>query len=141
MKGDLDLYQPQHQPLVTVADTSEFENVFEEPPTPKEVAFPKGLLLLRRFFTAYLLRPVTLNAQQEVKMPEGLDLDAWIVAPKHAVHDDDHTEERGKKRKKKGGKGKENGHTRSKRTDNQYTEGVQAEEDEVELAAVSHRTV
>lgn len=139
MKGDLDLYQPQ--PLVTVADASEFENVFEEPPATKEAAFPKGLLLLRRFFTAYILRPVALNAQQEVKMPEGLDLDAWIVAPKHMVHDDDHTEERGKKKKKKGGKGKENGHTRSKRTDSQHTEGVQVQEDEVELAAVSHRTV
>jgi len=139
VKGDLDLYQPQ--PLVTVADTSEFENVFEEPSAPKEVAFPKGLLLLRRFFTAYPLRPVALNAQQEVKMPEGLDLDAWIVAPKHTVHDDDHALERGKKKKRKGGKDKENGHTRSKRTDGQHTEGVQVEEDEAELTVVSHRTV
>lgn len=134
VKGDLDLYQPRPQPLVAVEETPGFDNVFEEIPTPQAPVFPKGLLLLRRFFTAYPLRPVAPHAQQQVQIPDGLDLDAWIVAPpKHVTDDGAPGEEKGKKKKKKA-KGKENGHAKMQPT----IVSDRQEVNEAELAAVCH---
>lgn len=132
MKGDLDLYQPA--PLLPVSEPSDFSNVFDDivPQITNRPSFPKGLVLLRRLFTAYPLRPVALNAQQQVPLPEGLDLDAWIVPPPKQP-DDYHGEEKVKRKKKKG-KGKENGHVKLKKH-NDVAPPV--EEDEAELAAVS----
>jgi AP-3 complex subunit delta-1 len=68
------------------------------------------LYLIQPLFSGYELNPVATNAQASVPVPEGLDLDAWIVPPPREVvqvkadeGDDDH-EKKAKKSKK--GKGK-----------------------------------
>jgi AP-3 complex subunit delta-1 len=64
----------------------------------------------------YDLNPVALNAQASVPVPEGLDLDAWIVPPPpdtafdSAGEEDDGVERKAKKTKK----GKEKAHNGSK---------------------------
>lgn len=61
-------------------------------------------------FSAYELNPVALAAQASVPVPDGLDLDAWIVPSMQEliVNDDDEVVERKVKRSKKG-KEKESG--------------------------------
>jgi AP-3 complex subunit delta len=61
---------------------------------------PKSLYLIRPLFTSYELNPVAPNAQASVPIPEGLDLDAWIVPPPPDLA-------AGIGRKAKGKKGKE----------------------------------
>jgi len=74
-----------------------------------EPRFPKSLYLIQPLFSAYELNPVALHAQESVPIPEGLDLDAWIVPPppdSQASEYGNGPEER-KVRKSKKGKGKE----------------------------------
>lgn len=54
---------------------SEFDSDTSQP------AFPKSLYLIYPLFNAYELNPVAPAAQESVLVPEGLDLDAWIVPP------------------------------------------------------------
>ncbi|TFY71813.1 hypothetical protein EVG20_g1192 [Dentipellis fragilis] len=49
--------------------------------TDDEPVFPKSLLLIGPLFSAYDLNPVAIAAQASVPIPDGLDLDAWIVPP------------------------------------------------------------
>jgi AP-3 complex subunit delta len=106
VKGDLDLFRPEVLPIHSPA-IQEFPNEFEDLlsfpiSTP---AFPKGLLLFKRLVSAYSLRPVASNAQKQVAVPDGLNLDKWIVAPpRRTFHDEPDGEE--KKKRKKKGKGK-----------------------------------
>jgi AP-3 complex subunit delta len=74
-----------------------------------EPHFPKSLFLIQPLFSAYPLNPVASTAQGSVPVPEGLDLDKWIVAPPppsspvgDGVHD-----ELGKVRKSKKSRGKD----------------------------------
>lgn len=46
-----------------------------------EINFPKSLYLIQPLFSAYELNPVASHAQASVPVPDGLDLDAWIVPP------------------------------------------------------------
>jgi hypothetical protein len=46
-----------------------------------EPRFPKSLYLIQPLHEVYELNPVALAAQASVPIPDGLDLDAWIVAP------------------------------------------------------------
>jgi len=46
-----------------------------------EINFPKSLYLIQPLFSAYELNPVASHAQTSVPIPDGLDLDAWIVPP------------------------------------------------------------
>lgn len=73
-----------------------------------EPQFPKSLYLLRPLFTSYELNPVALTAQASVPIPEGLDLDSWIVPSQQerAIQEDAYDVVRKVKRGKKG-KGKE----------------------------------
>ena len=58
--------------------------------------------------SAYPLNPVASAAQANVPIPEGLDLDKWIVPPPKSVVPTPATEEgRGRRPKKKKGKQKE----------------------------------
>ena len=43
--------------------------------------YPKSLLLINPLFSAYELNSVNFAAQDSITVPEGLDLDVWIVAP------------------------------------------------------------
>lgn len=46
-----------------------------------EPRFPKSLYLLQPLSGAHPFGPVAPSAQEKVHVPEGLDLDAWIVPP------------------------------------------------------------
>lgn len=63
--------------------------------------------MIHPLFAAYELNPVSVNAQASVPVPEGLDLDAWIVPPPREVRtvEEDETGDR-KGKKSKTGKGK-----------------------------------
>jgi AP-3 complex subunit delta-1 len=69
--------------------------------------------------SAYPLNPVASTAQANVPIPEGLDLDKWIVPPPKSVVPTPATEEeeRGRRPKKKKGKQREaNGKVKEKST-------------------------
>ena len=75
--------------------------------------------------SAYPLNPVASAAQTNVPIPEGLDLDKWIVPPPKSVVSKPVTEEegRGRRSKKKKGKQKEvNGKVKEKPTNKQLQE-------------------
>ena len=84
-----------------------------------EPHFPKSLYLIKPLFGAYELNAVALSAQASVPVPEGLDLDAWIVPFKEEptplagdAADEALEGKRGKKGKRKEG---EKGAGKSKR--------------------------
>lgn len=86
----------------------------------EEPRFPKSLYIIQPLFSVYELNPVGANAQASVAVPEGLDLDAWIVPPPREItpqaeaeNDEDIKEI--KKKKSKKGKGKESTPTSSKK--------------------------
>ena len=64
-----------------------------------EPHFPKSLYLIQPLATAYPLNPVASTAQASVPIPEGLDLDAWIVPP---PKDEELGESTDRKKSKKG---------------------------------------
>lgn len=103
-----------------------------------EPRFPKSLYLLDPLFTAYQLNPVAAVAQSSVPIPEGLDLDAWIVPPPPEP-----VLEVEKKKKSRKGKEKEKD-TGGKRprsvkqnTFDAFEERIEPEEDEVDLERVT----
>lgn len=84
-----------------------------------EPNFPKSLFLIQPLSSSYELNTVAANAQASVPIPEGLDLNTWIVLPprKEAEKAED-TEDGGagnrKAKKSKKGKGKETGGSKAK---------------------------
>lgn len=77
-----------------------------------EPHFPKSLYLIRPLFNSHELNPVAHAAQASVPLPEGLDLDTWIVpSQQHLKELQEETVVKVKKSKK--GKGKESGETKS----------------------------
>jgi AP-3 complex subunit delta len=102
IQADLNSYRPK------------FENGFGFPDAgpsfeSAEPRFPKSLYLIRPLFTSYELNPVALTAQENVPIPEGLDLDAWFVPPPPEPIIQINTDADGgieKKKTKKGKKGK-----------------------------------
>ena len=48
---------------------------------PSEPRFPKSLFLVQPLSSAYELNPVAASAQDSVPVPDGLDLNAWMVPP------------------------------------------------------------
>jgi AP-3 complex subunit delta-1 len=99
ISADLDAYRPKPQSSTpSLAGPSSIDVV-----SPDEPRFPKSLYLIQPLFSDYELNPVALHAQASVPVPEGLDLDAWIVQP---PQEESHHEERKAKKVKKG-KGKE----------------------------------
>lgn len=88
-----------------------------------EPDFPKSLFLIQPLSSTYELNTVAANAQASVPIPEGLDLEVWIIPPpkvdlRHVVEsDEDGTIVETKKVKKmKKGKGKETGGTAKTKT-------------------------
>jgi len=83
--------------------------------TSQHPAYPKSLLLINPLFSTYELNSVNSAAQDSISVPEGLDLDVWIVPPPQeflmpaaAVTDDPQEGEHPptKKKVKSRGKGK-----------------------------------
>ncbi|KAG6812847.1 hypothetical protein H0H92_015945 [Tricholoma furcatifolium] len=94
IQADLDSHRPKPPPTPGFSTDTEFFS-----PEPR---FPKSLYLLEPLSGTYELNAVASGAQASVPVPEGLDLDAWIVPPPQEPVADLPTE-----RKKKGKKGKE----------------------------------
>jgi AP-3 complex subunit delta-1 len=111
IKKDLGTHHPQSDSGSSFQDaTSSFDPIAEP-------HFPKSLYLIRPLFTTYELNPVASTAQASVPIPEGLDLDAWIVPSQqdHVVDEDEDADDVVRKSKKsKKGKGKETNGTRVK---------------------------
>lgn len=110
-----------------------------------EPEYPKSLYLIYPLVSAYPLNPVASAAQANVPIPEGLDLDKWIVPPPKNVLPTPATEEeeRGRRSKKKKGKKKEtNGKAKEKPTDKLLQEDAltptpETEEEQAERERVS----
>ncbi len=79
--------------------------------------FPKSLYLMKPLFGAYELNAVALTAQASVPVPEGLDLEAWIVPMQEepVLTQDAAADEAPEGRKAKKGKKKDAGKTKRKR--------------------------
>ncbi|CCA68714.1 related to Adapter-related protein complex 3 delta 1 subunit [Serendipita indica DSM 11827] len=127
--ADLSTFQPK--PFVETPQQDAYLTGFEDP-TPQTNDFPKSLLLLRRFFNSYKLRPVAVNANKQVPIPAGLNLDSWITAPPKRALDEDVRE---RKKKKKSKKGKEKAESTAERVNEGLSKGyVEYNEDEEEAA-------
>ncbi|KAK0209103.1 adaptin N terminal region-domain-containing protein [Desarmillaria ectypa] len=104
IQADLDSHHPVQETSFGEASSS-FDPIAE----PR---FPKSLYLIQPLFSVYQLNPVGAAAQESVPVPEGLDLDAWIVPPPPKTSD----ELNSKVKKSKKGKEKEtNGAKSSKK--------------------------
>lgn len=68
------------------ADGPDMPNAFAD----GNVSYPKSLYLISPLFSAYEMNPVSVKAQELVPVPEGLDLNAVLVAPSaYALGQDD----------------------------------------------------
>lgn len=110
------------------------EDGFAEP-SETEPEFPKSLYLISPLTMSYELKPVAPMAQLSVPIPEGLDLDAWIVPPPPeeigVISDDTQT-------RKKKGKGKEkveNGINKIKRKNKERMAGQPVDKETAEEKA------
>ena len=115
---------------------------------PVEPEFPKSLYLIHPLVSAYPLNPVASAAQENVPIPEGLDLDKWIVPPpKNAIHTiaSEEQRQRGRRSKKKKGKQKEadgkikerEGHAGKPLQEDVLTPAVETEEEQAERERVN----
>ncbi|KIK97687.1 hypothetical protein PAXRUDRAFT_200770 [Paxillus rubicundulus Ve08.2h10] len=103
-----------------------------------EPTYPKSLYLIHPLFSSYELGPVAPTAQESVPIPDGLDLDAWIVPSMQEPLDNDDDEVAGRKVKKsKKGKEKEpsnrtkaKGGKKKRKEDSPPTELIPDEPDE-----------
>ncbi|KAF5385386.1 hypothetical protein D9615_001077 [Tricholomella constricta] len=98
IQADLDAHRPK--PPTTPGFSTPSESGLS--PEPR---FPKSMYLIHPLSATYELNPVALSAQASVQVPDGLDLDAWIVPPPREVVPEKPPERKVKKLKK--GKGKE----------------------------------
>ncbi|KAI8990678.1 Ap3d1 protein [Trametes punicea] len=100
IRADLSAYKPKPRNDLLYGDSS--TNGFGEPSA--EPHFPKSLYLIKPLFSAYELNAVALSAQASVPVPDGLDLDAWIVPwqeePALGPEPGEHEAVEGKKAKK-----------------------------------------
>ncbi|KAF5383966.1 hypothetical protein D9757_006977 [Collybiopsis confluens] len=77
IQADFSAYRPRAAENAFDESTYSFANSN----TDNEPYFPKSLFLIQPLFSEYELNPVAQHAQEAVPIPEGLDLDAWIVPP------------------------------------------------------------
>ena len=134
VRADLMAHKPQPRDALNYSEAG--ADGFGEPSTmsTSEPRFPKSLYLMKPLFGAYELNAVALNAQASVPVPEGLDLDAWIVpiqdepaSPHNAATDEALEGKKSKKGKKKeSGKTKRKGKARAREEDDEYGEFEQA---------------
>jgi AP-3 complex subunit delta-1 len=93
------MYKPKQENGFTDPSAAAFDPVLEP-------SFPKSLYLIQPLFSSHELNPVASIAQASVPVPDGLDLDAWIVPSMQdrvaEEGDDGDVTERKIKRNKKG---------------------------------------
>ncbi|KAE9401969.1 Ap3d1 protein [Gymnopus androsaceus JB14] len=94
--ADLNAYRPR----MTENALDESSASFAESTFSAEPFFPKSLFLIHPLFSSYELNPVAQYAQESVPVPEGLDLDAWIVPPRLEPMENGDKKEGGKGKKK-----------------------------------------
>ncbi|KAF8913207.1 Adaptor protein complex AP-3 delta subunit [Gymnopilus junonius] len=102
IQADLNSYRPEPVSMPLAGPSSIEGNSPTEAPR-----FPKSLYLIQPLFDSYELNPVAANAQASVAIPDGLDLDTWIVLPPFEVTAQNNVNTGEKKKKLKKGKGKE----------------------------------
>jgi AP-3 complex subunit delta-1 len=99
IKHDVAMYKPKQENGFSDPNAAAFDPV-------SEPSFPKSLYLIQPLFSSHELNPVASIAQASVPVPEGLDLDAWIVPSMQdrvtEEGDDGDVTERKVKRNKKG---------------------------------------
>lgn len=114
MNADIQVFRPR--PSISYGEDEEGFGGASSPSV--EPRFPKSLFLVHPLFSVYELNPVAASAQASVPIPDGLDLDAWIVPPPREETIDE-GEGRGdaavKVKKSKKGKGKAIGNGKSKK--------------------------
>ncbi|KAF8588353.1 Adaptor protein complex AP-3 delta subunit [Ramaria rubella] len=83
VRADLTGFKPKPKPVASSSDFDVgFTNGFTDASSSSmEPHFPKSLYLIHPLNTSYELNPVAREAQASVPIPDGLDLDSWIVAP------------------------------------------------------------
>ena len=118
VRADLSTFQPR--PDSNGIDYGEAGSSTFGMDVPSEPRFPKSLYLVQPLFNAYELNPVAAQAQASVPVPEGLDLNAWIVPPPADdivadVSDAEANPAAPKVKKSKKGKGKEPASAKTKR--------------------------
>ncbi|KAG2365496.1 adaptin N terminal region-domain-containing protein [Suillus spraguei] len=72
IKRDVAMYKPKQEDGFSDPNTAAFDPV-------SEPSFPKSLYLIEPLLSSHELNPVASIAQASVPVPDGLDLDAWIV--------------------------------------------------------------
>ncbi|KAI9570124.1 adaptin N terminal region-domain-containing protein [Boletus coccyginus] len=109
VKHDLAAYRPRGDNGLADALASSFDPVAEP-------SFPKSLYLIRPLVSTYELGPVAPAAQASVPVPEGLDLDAWIVPAMQEplIDDESHDVEKRVKKSKKGKEKETSNRTKAK---------------------------
>ncbi|KAG6842376.1 hypothetical protein C0991_007506 [Blastosporella zonata] len=117
IQADLDAHRPK--PPITPGFPTDPEVLSPEP------RFPKSLYLIEPLSSTYELNPVATSAQASVPIPEGLDLDAWIVPPPQEIIADQPPD---RKKKLKKGKGKEVGESKVKGLKQKKKEEVESVE-------------
>ncbi|RPD64688.1 Adaptor protein complex AP-3 delta subunit [Lentinus tigrinus ALCF2SS1-7] len=121
VRADLAAFKPHPRSELLYGDAGAETFGGSSSPPIAEPQFPKSLYLIKPLFGAYELNAVALTAQASVPVPEGLDLEAWIVPPQEepVLSQDTATEEapegkRVKKGKKDTGKTKRKGKGKGK---------------------------
>jgi AP-3 complex subunit delta-1 len=132
IKHDVAMYKPKQENGFSDPNAAAFDPV-------SEPSFPKSLYLIQPLFSSHELNPVASIAQASVPVPEGLDLDAWIVPSMQdrvtEEGDDGDVTERKVKRNKKG-KDKESANRmkvksgRKKQKEGHYQEELAPQEEE-----------
>jgi AP-3 complex subunit delta len=105
IQADLNAHRSKAQ--VSSEFSSPVPSTSFDPIASSEPRFPKSLYLIQPLFSTYELNPVALTAQASVPVPDGLDLDAWIVPPPREVAPAGEESSEKKVKRSKKGKGKE----------------------------------
>jgi len=135
------MHKPRHENSFSDPSVVAFDPV-------SEPNFPKSLYLIRPLFTSYELNPVASIAQASVPIPDGLDLDAWIVPSMQdrgsEEHDDGGLPERKGKKSKKGKEKESTSRTKGKggkkkQKEEGYEEELVAQEETAEEKAERER--
>ena len=118
MRADISAFQPRLESNGVDYDEAGSSSFGMD--MPAEPRFPKSLFLVKPLFSAYELGPVAAHAQASVPVPEGLDLNAWIVPPpaEEVAKETEEADDTGvvrKVKKSKKGKEKESGGVKTKR--------------------------
>ncbi|KAI0354633.1 Ap3d1 protein [Trametes cingulata] len=136
IRADLSAYKPKSRSDFLYGEAG--SDGFGEPSA--EPRFPKSLYLIKPLFSAYQLNAVAQTAQASVPVPEGLDLDAWIVpwqeesAPDLGAPDGAEGKKAKKGKKKDAGKTKRKGKGKAEEPDEDRARSASPAQPAVETA-------